>query len=360
MLQYRAGFHGIRDSLNVGIPMLLDIIKRIPLYIFVFTFIFFISAYFTLTVVKDTFLYRGANATGSGTLVINKGETFNSIISKLDSYGFVKDKKLFRVFLRLMMLDRVLKAGEYKVTGSMSALTMVGKIIENDTVDHYFSVPPGLSACQTIKKLMSEPSLVGDAPEDLMDGDILADTYSFKMGESRKDLVARMKSLSQKAYDKLWSERSDNTPYKSMRDVIIVASIIEKEAKNSDFGLVSGVIKHRLKRRMKLEMDSTTVYAMYTGCKSLNRDLNQGEVSNGSPFNTYRFYGLPPSPISNVGIDSINAAMNPVETNHLFFFLDDDGTMHFSPSYEQHASYVKKARAQRKMLQLQQAKRNNN
>ena len=165
------------------------------------------------------------------------------------------------------------------------------------------------------------------------EGLLLADTYLYDAGSQSSDLLQRAHKNLQQFLASSWQQRSSDLPYKTSYELLIAASILEKEAaKPREKRLIAGVIVNRLRKNMPLQMDPTVIYALgthYTG--KLSRD----DLHIDSPYNTYRYRGLPPTPIAMVGKDAIDAAAHPEPTDYLYFVARGDGTHYFSVTYEQ-------------------------
>jgi UPF0755 protein len=139
----------------------------------------------------------------------------------------------------------------------------------------------------------------------------------------------------------VWAQRSKDTILKSPRELVILASIIEKETGRSDERpRVSGVFHNRLERKMRLESDPTIIYGLTDGKGVLNRAITRADIEQVTPYNTYRISGLPPGPIANPGRAALEAAANPSRTSDLFFVADGTGGHAFAETYAQHSRNV--------------------
>ena len=170
------------------------------------------------------------------------------------------------------------------------------------------------------------------------EGLLLADTYQYNACSQARDVLNRAHSNLQHYLEASWQQRAANLPYKTPYDLLIAASIIEKETANSnEKRLISSVIVNRLRKFMPLQMDPTVIYGLgtaYTG------KLTHNDLQIDSPYNTYRYRGLPPTPIAMVGKDAIDAAAHPASTNFLYFVARGDGTHYFSTSYNEQKSAI--------------------
>ena len=150
-----------------------------------------------------------------------------------------------------------------------------------------------------------------------------------------------MQNAMQKTIDELWEVRDKTIPLRNKKEAIILASIVEKETGlASERPKVASVFINRLRKRMKLQSDPTIIYSFAMGNRKLERPIKQSDINNNSKFNTYNIYGLPPAPISNPGIDSIKAVLNPPQTDYLYFVASGDGGHQFSSNLKDHNGYV--------------------
>jgi UPF0755 protein len=174
------------------------------------------------------------------------------------------------------------------------------------------------------------------------EGLLLADTYHYDAGSmSNKILELANKNLNN-YLNNSWLQRSKDLPYKSSYELLIVASIIEKESSiPAERRLISGVIINRLQKSMPLQMDPTVIYALGINYKG---KLTKENLHIDSPYNTYLNRGLPPTPISMVGKDAIDAAAHPTFSNYLYFVARGDGSHDFSVNYEEQLQAVSRYR----------------
>jgi UPF0755 protein len=158
-------------------------------------------------------------------------------------------------------------------------------------------------------------------------------------------MVKRMQAAQARLLKEAWDRRAADLPVKSPEQLLVLASIIEKETgKPEERTRVAAVFVNRLKSRMKLQSDPTITYGLVGGKGSLGRGILKSEITQPTPYNTYVIEGLPPGPIANPGRASIEAAANPARTKELFFVADGTGGHAFSESYDQHQKHVAKLR----------------
>jgi UPF0755 protein len=154
-----------------------------------------------------------------------------------------------------------------------------------------------------------------------------------------------MQQAERRAVQEIWEHRSSDLPIRTPEQLVVLASIIEKETgKPEERTRVAAVFVNRLRRNMKLQSDPTIIYGLVGGKGSLGRPIMKSEIDQPTPYNTYVIDGLPPGPIANPGRASLEAAANPARTKELFFVADGTGGHVFSDTYEQHQKNVAKLR----------------
>ena len=189
----------------------------------------------------------------------------------------------------------------------------------------------------------------GDLINIADEGVLAPNTYSFDIATNRENLFLKMKSEQNKILDIAWNKRAPDLPLKNAFELLILASIVEKEAGNEeDKRKVASVFLNRLKKKMRLQSDPTVVYSLTKGKDTLNRELTKSDLRIRSPFNTYKVEGLPPSPICNPSKSSIYAVANPIKTDFLYFVADGEGGHNFSQNLQQHNRFVKEYRRLKK------------
>jgi UPF0755 protein len=238
-----------------------------------------------------------------------------------------------------------LKHGEYRFRQHASIGDVVDTMIEGKVVQHRLTVPEGLTSEQVVARLLDHESLSGEIKEIPREGTLLPETYSFTRGMTREQIINRMKQDHQRVVKEVWEHRSSNLPLKDPRELVTLASIVEKETgKPDERSRVAAVFVNRLRRKMRLQSDPTIIYGLVGGKGSLGRPLKKSEVEQPTPYNTYVIDGLPPGPIANPGRASLEAVANPARTKELYFVADGTGGHAFSETYEQHLKNVSKLR----------------
>lgn len=195
----------------------------------------------------------------------------------------------------------------------------------------------GTTSWQIVTALNDNPLLGEDLATIPDEGTLAPDSYSFKPGDSVASIVERMATAQSAILAEAWSQRADGLPYKTPEEALIMASIVEKETGVPDErSKVASVFVNRLKQGIKLQTDPAVIYGITKGEGVLGRGLRQSELRARTPYNTYVIDALPPTPICNPGRASIEAALNPAQTDYIFFVADGTGGHAFSDNLAEH------------------------
>jgi UPF0755 protein len=278
--------------------------------------------------------------------VVPRGEGVSAIARRLEQDGVINDRWTFFIASRYFKVYDKIKAGEYNIKANASLRDILDTLVEGKSILYSVPIPEGLTSYQIVERLKSHPDLVGDILEIPPEGSMLPDTYRFARGTSREELIRRMQGEQKKFLEGLWPSRSRDLQLSKPEDVINLAAIVEKEASKADERpRVAAVYLNRLKKRMRLEADPTIIYGASGGKGSLGRPILRSELENqDNPYNTYKNYGLPPTPIANPGRAAIEAVLKPAKTLDLFFVADGTGGHAFAESYAEHRRNVTKWR----------------
>ena len=195
----------------------------------------------------------------------------------------------------------------------------------------------GVTSWKVIEELGQIDVLDGEVAERPAEGSLAPDSYEISPGDSRADLVARMTEAQEAILAQAWANRAEDVPYDSAEEALIMASIVEKETGVADERpMVASVFVNRLERGMRLQTDPTVIYGLTNGEGVLGRGLRQSELRRETPYNTYVIDGLPPTPIANPGRASIEAALNPAQSEYLYFVADGSGGHAFAETLDEH------------------------
>ncbi len=335
--------------------------------------VFFISLFGILFAWQGIYLPKDVNSQTEQTFVIQKGEGTKEISYSLEKKGLIKSGPLFRLYTIYNESSGKLQAGEYLLSSSMTVPEITEKFIKGKIIEEKITIIEGwnlrdigwyfenkgmfqaeelfeligfpLAESPGSKDFSTEFDFLKDKPESLgLEGYLFPDTYKIRKGEDLEDIIKKMLINFDKKLSPHQNEVSDAgltqdlrveifQQEKSIFKVIIMASLIEKEVRTfEDKRLVSGILWKRLKNGMPLQVDASIVYII--GKKTT--DISKEETQIDSPYNTYKYQGLPLGPISNPGIESIKAAIYPEESAFWYYLSTPEGETIFSRTLEEH------------------------
>jgi len=203
----------------------------------------------------------------------------------------------------------------------------------------------GITSWQVVQGLHAIDILSGEIESLPSEGSVAPDSYEVRRGDTRASVLDRMVEAQTEILNRAWESRADGLPLASPDEALILASIIEKETGLAEERrTVASVFINRLNRPMRLQTDPSVIYGITRGQGSLGRGLRQSELARKTEWNTYQIDGLPKTPIANPGRDAIEAALNPEETNFLYFVADGTGGHAFASTLREHNINVRKWR----------------
>jgi UPF0755 protein len=262
---------------------------------------------------------------------------------------------LFRVALMVDPSPKPIKAGEYEIPAHASMQSLVELLQSGKVVQRRLTVPEGTTTADIVELVRKTDTLTGEITLDVKEGDLLPETYFYSRNDTRDGLLLRMKEAMEKTVDEAWRKRAAGLPLSNRREVVILASMIEKEtALPAERQKVAAVFVNRLRIKMKLESDPTTIYGITGGKGTLGRDLTRADLQSPSGYNTYVVPGLPSGPICNPGRASILAATSPASRDHsLYFVADGQGGHAFAINVYEHNRNVARWKEAQKQRQEQ-------
>ena len=229
------------------------------------------------------------------------------------------------------------KAGEYLIPKNLTLFQIQEILHTGKTITRNFTLIEGSTADDLKNNLLKNPYLTGEIPE-LVEGIYKPDTYFFKLGYPRSKLLIQMKTAQENFLNSVWKEKPKNFVLKNKNELLIIASIIQMESRDiDDSKLVASVFINRLNSKMKLQSDVTLAYGFRVNGKNITRKM----LKSNNPYNTYKFNGLPPTPISYPGENALNALKNIKKTNYIYFVSDGNGRHRFSKTYSLHKKNIK-------------------
>lgn len=270
------------------------------------------------------------------------GSNVRTLATKLHDLALVPHPILVRLAARLSGYDKQLKAGEYQIDPEMSLADVFERIASGKVVFHHLTLPEGLTTAQMLDLIEKNEFLNGPLPSRVREGDLLPETYTFHKGMTRRKFVRLAQEAMRAKLDEIWQNRDPDLPLRTPQELVILASIVEKEtALNDERTRVASVFINRLEQGMLLQTDPTVIYALTQGKTELGRPLTRQDLKTDSPYNTYKYVGLPPSPIANPGEQSLLAAAHPAKTPYLYFVADGQGGHNFAKTLDEHNQNVR-------------------
>lgn len=277
--------------------------------------------------------------TTEATVLIPAGSSTRAVATTLAERGIITSPRLFELWARATGLARTFQAGEYRFEAAIPMRAVMNKLALGKVAQRGVTIPEGYTVRQMLTVLGKTDGLTGEARPIPAEGMFFPDTYHFTTGTARVDILKQAQARMEETLTQAWNARDVTLPYKEPTDLLIMASIVQKEAASDDeMPTIAGVFVNRLRKGMRLESDPTVMY----GADITNNDLRKKHMTEPTPFNTYLNTGLPPTPIANPGHAALMAAARPAPTDALFFVAKPDKSGHvFSATYAEHQRNVK-------------------
>ncbi len=291
-----------------------------------------------------------------GVIDIKKGEKVHQIAQSLKENGLISSAFQMRIYLHLRKFSSVLQAGEYKFDPNITPKELVDKLVKGESIHYSFTIPEGYSI-RDIAKVLYEKKIISDPNAFIqkclsyemtlkmgiegatnLEGYLYPDTYEYTKDINEDQILKLMvKNFKKNFPDKLIRRAKELGM--TVDQTVTLASIIEKEtARNEERALVSSVFHNRLKKGIPLATDPTIIY----GIPNFDGNIRKEDLLRDGPYNTYLRKGLPPTPIANPGVKSLEAALYPAKTEYLFFVGRKDGSHQFSKTLAEHNAAVQK------------------
>src|ERR1700731_1718685 len=288
---------------------------------------------------------------------VSPGASFARVAAELAAQRVIANPRAWVLYARWMRLASAVKAGEYEIQPGTTPRELLTKMVNGQVLLHSFTIVDGWRVQDMLAALRRNPdvtvTLTDNAP-DLMDklglpgleaeGQFLPETYRFVAGTTDIELLRQAHAALSRELESAWTERDPGLPLRDTRELLIMASIVEKESGlPQELGLIAGLYLHRLSIGMRLQADPTVIYGLgdrYDG------DIRTVDLRTDGPYNTYTRTGLPPTPIALPSAAVIRATAHPEKTDAIYFVASpkDDGSHVFSSTLEKHnaavASYV--------------------
>ena len=287
-------------------------------------------------------------------LTVERGARMEQVAKDLQASGAISYPTLFRLAARYTGAAQQLKFGEYEIPAGASIQDILDLLSKGGNVFYQVTIPEGMTVAMAIDRLNAVEELTGEITEQPAEGSLFPETYRFEPGTSRSQIITQMQAKMAQELDAAWAARDPDLPLASKVEMLILASIVEKETRPAEHAKVASVFVNRLRKGMKLQTDPTVIYGITLGKAPLGRGLRRSELDASTPYNTYVIEGLPPTPIANPGRESLRAVANPEVTPYLYFVADGSGGHAFATTLTEHNRNVAEWRKIERQRQAEQ------
>jgi len=289
---------------------------------------------------------------GGARLVVARGASVSAVIAELGQRGFTRPGWRWRLLNRLEPLT--IQAGEYALEPGTTPRELLSLLASGAVIRYRFTIVEGWTSRQLLEALAAQTILLKEVPDleslvamlgdispglEHVEGWFLPETYQFVRGDSDLDILRRAHVAMRDALESAWQERDPELPLETPYELLILASIVEKESsldiERSD---IAGVFVRRLQQHWRLETDPTVIYGLG---ERFDGNLRRRDLDADSPYNTYTRYGLPPTPIALPGGSALLATAHPAEGTAMFFVASGQGGHVFSDTLEEHNKAVR-------------------
>tara|TARA_B100000029_G_scaffold128015_1_gene121604 strand:+ start:2859 stop:3896 length:1038 start_codon:yes stop_codon:yes gene_type:complete len=284
--------------------------------------------------------------------MVESGTSLTRVANELESMDLIDNSGSMTLYARIQRTAASIQSGEYELTAGMTSMDFLRKMLAGDTYQYRITLIEGWTLEQALNEIWSDSNIVRELNsnsgelvadslnlvEESVEGLLYPDTYFFTRGTTDREILTRAYERMKEVLTEAWESRLGTLPYNDAYDALIMASIIEKEsAEESERGHIAGVFVRRLELGMRLQSDPTVIYGMGD---NFDGDIRREDLLEETAYNTYRINGLPPTPIALAGIDSINASLNPLPSDYLYFVSRGNGTHYFSSTLQEHNDAV--------------------
>ncbi len=286
------------------------------------------------------------------------GMTLKRVSQELSRQNLIRSASAFQAIALIQDKQKLIMVGEYNVSPSMLPADILKRITSGKTVLHPVTIPEGYRITEIADLLEKQNladkesflqetkniKLVTGISADSLEGYLFPETYHFGKFTAEATIVKKMvETFKERALKQEFLKRAKEIGF-SYHEIITLASLIEKETgKDSERKQISSVFHNRLKKNMRLQTDPTVIYAI----ENFDGNIRKRDLKIDSPYNTYRYKGLPPGPIASPGLKAIVAALYPVKTENLYFVSRQDGSHQFSATLNEHNRAVQKYQLRR-------------
>lgn len=275
---------------------------------------------------------------------VSEGETATVVAKNLKSKNLIRSDMAFRFYLKSNNLEKTIHVGYFKLSPSMTFAQIADTLKSSGSQDIRVLIPEGFRNEEIARRLFRQLNLPEkDFLSFAKEGYMFPDTYDFQVDVSPQDVAdVMLKTFNIKIAPIISGTQSSL----SQEEIVTLASIVEKESRgDADRGVIAGILLNRLDSGQGLEVDATLQYLLGEGENGWwNHDSTELVEAKAidSPYNTYKYAGLPSGPINNPGLKSIEAVLNPTKTDYFYYLHEPDGTPHYAKTFEEHQNNINK------------------
>ncbi|MBS0236176.1 MAG: endolytic transglycosylase MltG [Proteobacteria bacterium] len=289
-------------------------------------------------------MYKLPTRAEDAVIFIPMNSSLAKIMSILYEHKAIENELTFSLCYRAAhtVYGKHIIAGEYMVPQSLRPYEVLGLLLSGNVLKRQVTIPEGLSLKQIIEILDDTYGLQGQiAVSNYQEGNVMPDTYQYVYGTHKHAILDRMRNSMQTFLESAWQQRVQPHLLQTPEQALALASIVELEAMvPQERGRIAALYLRRLQIGMRLQADPTVLYAVSRGSNKLPRQLLYSDLQYDSPYNTYRYTGLPPTAIAAPSRDSIIAVLQSSPSEELFFVADGSGGHRFARNYKEHQKNV--------------------
>lgn len=279
--------------------------------------------------------------------IIEHGENAQTIAKRLEARNIINNAEIFKFGLSYLGAKTFLKAGEYELEPGLSMQEVIATLQTGRTIEYKVTIPECITSYEIMKTVNEIDILNNELSKPPLEGSIYPDTYHYVRGEDRQDLIARMQKQMNMTLESLWRIHGGERYFDTPQEALILASIVESESGNfEEMPRVAGLFLNRMKKGMRLQSDPTVIYGIVDGKPQtegkgpLGRRILRKDLEFDSPYNTYLYPDLPPTPICNPGKAAIEAVLNPEQHDYIYMVADGTGGHAFAKTLREHNNNV--------------------
>jgi UPF0755 protein len=303
-----------------------------------------------LLVVGGAIFYVGTQFYGDGPSTaetmfrVESGNTLTTAAQRMEEQGLISNALIFTQMAQRVENNTNIKAGDFRIPAGASMADILTELTEGNPIRYAVTIPEGWTSWEVIQRLNANGDLRGEITTLPPEGSILPGSYDYLPDDTRQSVLDKMQAAMTAQLAEIWETRRPDLPIETPEEMLILASIVEKETGvASERPQVAAVFVNRLRVGMRLQSDPTIIYGITLGQSTLGRGLRRSEIEAKTVYNTYQIDRLPPTPIANPGVDALKAVANPDEHDYLYFVAKGASPREghvFAETYTEHQKNV--------------------